>query len=381
MGTAFLVAVGYGLVAPVLPVLARSFGVSVTATSALISAFAVARIAFAPLSGQMVARLGEVPVLCAGLLIVGASSAACAAATDFASLLGFRTVGGVGSTFFTVSSDLILIRVSPRKVLGRVSSAWSGAFLIGGVAGPAIGAALSPWGLRVPFAAYSGVLLLAAVVAAVRLRGRVGTAKGQRTDSSTITFRDACRVRSFRAALSGNFLEGWTDHGLRLVLVPVVVTEVIGKTTLWTGVALTAFAVGTLVGLPLGGWLADVRNRRLPALLGSAALAGTAVWLGASTTVVGLLIAAAASGVGTGVITPPVNSAVGDLISGSDHVGRSGSAMAGFQMTGDVGAVVGPLVVGAVFDLAGNVAAFGTAAVVAGVSFLVWLQVSERRGG
>lgn len=368
---------GYGLIAPVLPVFARSFDVSVTATSALISTFAIVRVVFAPLSGRLVGWWGELPVLCAGLVIVGASSAACAFSTDFAQLLAFRAAGGVGSTFFTVSSDLMLIGVSHPAILGRASAAWSGAFLLGGVAGPVIGAALSPLGLRVPFLAYGGALVVVVLLSAARLRGCGGREGGRERRLPMTTFRDACQARPFRAALAGNFLEGWTDHGLRLVLVPLVVTETFGRTAGWSGVALAAFAAGTATSLPAGGWLADHRGRRLPGLLGSAVLGVTAVFLGWSTSITELLVVAAVSGVGTGLITPPANAAVGDLVSEGDPDHGAGSAMAGYQMTGDVGAVLGPLVVGAVADLGGNVMAFSTAAVVAGVSFLVWLHVPK----
>ena len=86
VGAGFLVAIGYGIVAPALPTYARSFGVGVAAASAVVSAFAVFRLAFAPASGALVRRLGELRVFCGGVLIVGLSSAACAFAPDFAQL-------------------------------------------------------------------------------------------------------------------------------------------------------------------------------------------------------------------------------------------------------------------------------------------------------
>lgn len=379
IGAAFLVAVGYGLIAPILPVLARSFGVSVTATSTLISAFAAVRVVSALLSGWTVARFGELPVLCCGLLVVGASSAACALATDFVQLLMLRAAGGVGSTFFTVSSDLILIRVSHRSVLARVSAAWSGAFLVGGVAGPVVGVALAPWGLRTPFVVYGGVLVVVAVLAGARL-GRRAPAPTPQGSASSTTFRGACRVGAFRAALVGNFVEGWMDHGVRLLLAPLVVTESLGRAPECSAIALTAFAAGTASGLPVGGWLADRRGRRPAAMLGCAVLGGSTIGLAASTTIAPFLVSAVISGIGTGLATPAANAAVGDLLAEHDRGVRSGSAMAGFQMAGDAGAVLGPLVVGAAVDLGGSVSAFGTAAVVTGVSFLVWLQVPERHG-
>jgi predicted MFS family arabinose efflux permease len=121
---AFMIAIGYSVAAPALPAFARSFDVGVTAASAIVSAFAVARVVFAPISGRIVGPMGELPVFCGGLLIVAASSAACAFATDYGQPLVFRAVGGLGSTMFTVSEASLLVRISPPALRGRASGAW-----------------------------------------------------------------------------------------------------------------------------------------------------------------------------------------------------------------------------------------------------------------
>lgn len=60
LGANFLIALGYGVVSPVLPVYARHFGVSISATTFLITAFALTRLCFAPVSGVLVQRVGSV---------------------------------------------------------------------------------------------------------------------------------------------------------------------------------------------------------------------------------------------------------------------------------------------------------------------------------
>lgn len=54
-----VIALGYGVVAPVLPQFARNFGVSISAATFVITAFAVMRLCFAPASGMLVQRLGS----------------------------------------------------------------------------------------------------------------------------------------------------------------------------------------------------------------------------------------------------------------------------------------------------------------------------------
>ena len=73
---AFLIALGFGLVAPVLPQFATTFDVGATAAAVIVSIFAFMRLLFAPAGGALIGRLGERPVYVTGLLIVAASTAA-----------------------------------------------------------------------------------------------------------------------------------------------------------------------------------------------------------------------------------------------------------------------------------------------------------------
>src|SRR5690606_15390562 len=94
VAAAFVIAMGYGLVAPVLPQFARSFDVGVTAASVVVSVFAFFRLVFAPASGRLVTRLGERAVYISGLLIVALSTGVTAFAQSYEQLLVFRGLGG-----------------------------------------------------------------------------------------------------------------------------------------------------------------------------------------------------------------------------------------------------------------------------------------------
>jgi MFS family permease len=380
VGAGFVVAVGYGVAAPALPAFARSFDVGVAAASAVVSAFAVVRIACAPVSGWLAGRWGELRVFCGGLVIVGLSSAACAVAADYAQLLAFRAAGGLGSTMFTVAAASLVIRIAPPGMRGRASGAWATGFLLGTVAGPAVGGAVATTSLRTPFLVYAALLGVATVVSGVALRGRVPPRPPDRSTSTRVTFSALLRHRTFRAALAANFLNGWTVYGVRIALVPIFVVEALHASTAWSGAALTAFALGTALTLQVGGRWSDGRGRRPPILTGSVIVALTALWLGLSTTAVGLLVAALLSGVGTGLMSPGVNASVGDLITKDNRNADGGTALAGFQMVGDIGAVVGPVLAGLVAEGAGYPAAFATTSVIAAVSFASALRAPETAG-
>jgi MFS transporter, DHA1 family, multidrug resistance protein len=140
---AFAVAVGFGVVAPAIPVYAREFGVGRTAAGAVISAFAFMRLVSALGSGRLVNRIGERLVLAVGIGIVAVSSALAGLAQTYTQLIVLRGLGGIGSAMFTISAISLLLRVVDADQRGRANGLWQSGFLAGAIAGPAIGGPLT----------------------------------------------------------------------------------------------------------------------------------------------------------------------------------------------------------------------------------------------
>src|ERR1700761_2418102 len=108
---AFLVAVGFGIIGPAIPLLANQFGVSDALAATAISAFALFRFVSALGAGRVVRSLGERPVLTAGLLLQAVTSIAAGLAPNFDLLIAMRAVGGIGSAAFTIASIAMVLRV------------------------------------------------------------------------------------------------------------------------------------------------------------------------------------------------------------------------------------------------------------------------------
>ena len=374
----FLVAAGYGIVAPALPVFARSFGVSVTAAAAVVSALPVLRLLFAPVSGRLVARVGERSMYLTGLLVVAASTGACALATSYVQLLVFRGLGGVGSTMFSVSAFSLLFRLAPEGRRGQVSGLFTGAFLLGGVSGPALGGGLVAVDIRAPFLVYAAALVVATLVVGTLLaRSRQVGVRPLDPDEVPLTLSAALRLPTYRAALVSSLATGWAVQGTRVALVPLFVAVALGREPLWAGIALTVFAVGDGIVLLATSGLSDRRGRRPVIVAGLATVAvGTAALgvgdLGGTAGLVVLLVGSLIAGGGAGMLQPAQGAAVADLV-GSRRSG--GPALSGFQMAADVGAIVGPVAAGALAEGTSFSVAFVASAAVAVLALLVWVRV------
>jgi MFS family permease len=369
----FVIAAGFGLVAPALPTFARSFDVSVTAASVVVSAFAVARLIFAPASGRLVTMLGERRVYLTGITIVAVSTGVCAFAANYWQLLLFRSLGGIGSTMFTVSAIALLIRLTPTPLRGRASGLWGTGFLTGSVAGPLLGGGLLTISLRAPFLVYAALLLLAVLIVWWFLRHSTLAAKAD-AETSTFTVREALRNRAYVAALGSSFANGWAVFGVRVSLVPLFVEEVLRRDGAFAGTALAVFAVGNVLMLLISGRMADSWGRKPTVLLGLVIAAGGTIWVGFTADVPTFLIATVVAGLGAGLLSPPLQATVADVIGSR---GRGGPVLATFQMTADIGAVLGPIVAGLLADSLSYGAAFAVTGSLCAVAALGWLPAPE----
>lgn len=369
-----LIALGFGLIAPALPTFARGFDVGYTAVSAVISAFAVMRLVFAPVGGRLVTLLGERRIYLGGLLIVAASTFACAFADSYVQLLIFRGLGGVGSTMFTISAMALLIRMSPNEIRGRVAGFFSAGFLIGSITGPLVGAALVGFGLRMPFVVYAIALVIATVVVATQLGDTSSPSTATAATRGVMTLRMALRDSAYRAILASNFTQGWASMGVRVAIVPLFITEGLDQPAGIAGVVLAVYAVGNVVAIVLAGRFSDRYGRRKVMLPGLLTMAVATAALGFSPNLVVALVLSFWAGVGSGLFAPTHQAALADVLGARQ---QGGSALAAYGMASDLGAVSGPVVAGFIADRAGFGPAFVLSGAVAVVAFGLWCLARE----
>ena len=351
------VALGFGIVGPAIPIFANEFGVSAFWASAVVSVFALMRLVGALPAGWLVDRVGERITLATGLIIVAVSSAFAGFSGTYSQLIVLRGVGGLGSAMFTVSSLALLLRIVGPDQRGRAANAFQSGFLIGGVVSPAIGGLVLGISIRLPFFLYAVTLGAASVVVIVmlahtRLHERVGkqTAAQESGRSSWSLLREALRNRSYVTALAVNLGNGFASFGLRSAIIPLFVVNSLHLDKAWAGWGAFASAVVQFPFLVRAGRLSDTRGRRLALMIGTGVtfigflvLAMTGAWWG-------YLVAMGVLGAAAAFLGAGPSAVVGDITEGR----REGPVVATFQMMSDAGAVVGPLVAGAIVASTGS---------------------------
>ena len=148
--TSFGIALGIGIIFPLVPVFARDLGISITAVGSLVGAFGVARIAIGFFGGEVFSRASEGAVAAVGAATVAVGSLLTAYATDFTDLLVARVVHGLGRLLFVVAGLIYIGRAMPATHRGRMMGLHQGSMLLATSIGPVVGASLAELWRRAP---------------------------------------------------------------------------------------------------------------------------------------------------------------------------------------------------------------------------------------
>src|SRR2546425_12376595 len=171
--TMFVEAVGYGVVAPTLPFLARAAGAGEAQIGFLVGLYAAVGLLAGIPFGALANRYGRRTLVLVGLGCLAVASFGFVFAPTYPWLVAARFVQGLAATAIWVGSLTMAADLSSDEHMGR-SLAWlTGSWSLGFVVGPALGGLGS---VRFPFVLYAALSLVAFVAGCVALpeTGRLG---------------------------------------------------------------------------------------------------------------------------------------------------------------------------------------------------------------
>lgn len=354
------------IVAVAVPHLATDLGVPLREVEWVSTAYLVAMAAATSCSGWAVQRFGARTVWLAAVAGFTAASVLAACAWSLPSLVGFRVLQGIGGGLLEPVLFVVLPRAAGHARVGRMLAVVSAGITVGPVVGPVLGGAILavadwrwiflvnlPIGLVVLATSWRlvprqdaadvggtldvrGLLLLPTGVAALLYglsqsarpgggRGDVvlATALGiallvayvrhaaRRGPSALVDLRPL-RSPATAVAIGVMALLGATIYGLNFAL-PQLSVAVLGFSSAAIGVPVTAYALGTLVGMPLASGLSDGLGTRRLVVPGAVLVAvGLAVLatIGASLPTAVLLAVLMVVGFAFGLIGAPTVAAI-----------------------------------------------------------------------
>lgn len=380
-----LVMAGQGVVSPILPLYADSFGVSTAMVGATVTAFGLARLFTNVPAGIFADRRGRRSLLIGGPLVIAVGMFGSGLSTGIWVLLAFRFIAGLGSGLYMTGAQIYLLDIAAPEQRGRFIATNQGALLVGVGFGPALGGLLADaYSLSTPFYVVAVAALITSLYGYVRLPETLTPkilADGDDAEKPPEDLEGsvpvAAPVSRFALLRSSDFLAvGFVTigvfsirAGVRQTLVPLQLTEVFGVEVAELGVLFTALGLIGLVLIWPAGWAADRFGPKVlivpTSLLISVGIGIVAIANSLPVFIVGLTISA----IGSSITGPAPAAYVANLV----EADQRGAAMGLYRTFGDIGVVASPVLSGLLADAVSIPFAIGVNAVFMGVAALWFL--------
>ena len=362
----FFIFVGMSIVSPILPLYAKSFNVSYTLVSLAISAYAFGRFLADIPSGLLSDRWGRRPLMIWGTLILAVTAFLNAWATSFIEFLIYRLIQGVGSAMWMTSRSTLLADVLKPDERGRVMGYFQSFQLLGSSAGPVIGGYVAVmWGLQSTFYFYALLGLVSLVITYIWIKEPEEiAAKKHLTHFDMPTVKRLLSNRSFSLACLATFTIFFMRTGIRGTMIPLYADGELGLSETEIGAVISySTIINLILAVPMGHAI-DYYGRK-PAIVKSlfvtmfAALAfpNTIDYLTLS--LASVLLGVGTSGAGQAPLALATDATLDE---------PRGISMGVYRLFGDIGFVVGPIILGVIADGMGLRAPFYFTAVLLLVS-------------
>jgi multidrug resistance protein len=364
--TVFIDLLGFGIIIPLLPFYAESFGASAFTIGLLGTSFSLMQFLFSPIWGRWSDRIGRKPIILVGLMGSCLSYLVLALAGSLPMVFLARVIGGIaGANIPTAQAYIADVTTDENRAkgMGMVGAA----FGLGFIFGPAIGGVLSHFSPQTPMW-FASALCLANFIAAWLLlpESRVAN-ESTKALGRMDAFRHAITHPTLVILLALYFLVplafSWFEATFALFS-----EAKFGYTAATIGFVFTFIGVvlSIVQGVLVGKVVKRIGERRLIPMAIVAIALGVGL-LPFAWNVVTLLGALGLLAMGMGFNSPATSSMTSRLTSADDQGGTLGLAAS----LGSLGRVVGPAIGGFLYDIYGPGTPYVTAAILMAVTALV----------
>ena len=382
--TVFMDLVGFGIIIPLNPFLARSFGASAAMVGWLMSIYSLMQFVFSPVWGQLSDRIGRRPVILWSLLGAGLAHLGFAFASSLTGLMLARALAGVfGGNISTAMAYIadITDEKDRSKGMGLIGAAFGLGFILGPMLGGLAGEYGRQLGSQPPLgesfpALIAGSICLLNFVMALRVlpesrkAGAIGPERGLRLKRigralntpvlgalMGLVFVNTFAMAHIEASLFLFVQEhlGWSmskaSYGFGYIGVIMVFTQ----------------------GYLIRKWMPRLGERKVLMIgLLLSAVGFTLISVGGG--LLPLFLAVTAIGLGNGLSNPSLSGSV-SLVSGAEEQGKN---LGVSQSLSSLARILGPASGGLLYQLVGAWAPFAVAGALAFYAFASAVLIQKR---
>jgi MFS family permease len=341
-----LLAFAEGLLIAILPLYAASFGVGYGLVGLASSAAAIGTLLTDVPAGAVLGRVGLRPTMILGSGLVALSTLGLVWSEQFPGLVLLRFLAGIGAALWALSRHAYIAEVIAPAQRGQALSMFGGINRLGIFGGPAIGGLLAQQvGIQFTFGFSATLAGLALVMSAILLKPLARAASSLRASHRWRLVGAGVRrnARDLSAAATAQTLGQMIRAG-RFLIIPLWGAEQLGLNAAQVGTIVTAGAILDVSMFIPAGMLMDRFGRKVAAVPSFALMALGIGLIPFTRDFLTLLLVAMLIGLGNGLGSGLMMTLGADLA----PPGATGEFLGVWRLIGDVGAVTGPLLVGAV---------------------------------
>ena len=341
-----LLAFAEGLLIAILPLYAASFGVGYGLVGLASSAAAIGTLLTDVPAGAVLGRVGLRPTMILGSGLVALSTLGLVWSEQFPGLVLLRFLAGIGAALWALSRHSYIAEVIAPAQRGQALSMFGGINRLGIFGGPAIGGLLAQQaGIQVTFGFSATLAGLALVMSAILLKPLARAASSLRASHRWRLVGAGVRrnARDLSAVATAQTLGQMIRAG-RFLIIPLWGAEQLGLNAAQVGTIVTAGAILDVSMFIPAGMLMDRFGRKVAAVPSFALMALGIGLIPFTRDFLTLLLVAMLIGLGNGLGSGLMMTLGADLA----PPGATGEFLGVWRLIGDVGAVTGPLLVGAV---------------------------------
>ena len=393
---------GYAFIVPILPSWQTQFALNATQATLLVSLWAVPLFFFGPLTGRITDRFGAGRTVLVSLVLLTGSSCLYIVATNewfsrpFLLLAVARLIHGASGATIMTAGLAAASQLWPTR-FGEQAGKLLGVAAIGGLFGPVLGGLLFTWGEGMAFMVLAGVTFAVVPVVFFAANEIGGPSKGiSGTVSIGVFFTDPILFRVGVLLAITTVATGALEAG-----VPLFLADTLGFSSAQIGGVLLVMVLMQGIGSVVWGRLVDRKGPTRYMLVGWSVVVLSLMGVGASgalfsgdVAVLVMICLLGAFQFSIAAAQIPMLPMIDTATTRALGEGNPGLAFGAFGAAWAAGTILGPLLVGPVFDLfdSWSIALGGLAVPALAALILTWSnrddlrecydeEISKRHGG
>ncbi|MEO0525233.1 MAG: MFS transporter [Pseudomonadota bacterium] len=348
MLTIFLDLLGFGVVIPLLPEYARSFGATAGIVGALVAGYSLMQFIFGPILGALSDRIGRRPVLLGTIAINGVAFVIFGLAGTLAMLFVARLVSGIAAANLSVAQASLADMTPPAeraKLFGLIGAAFGMGFVFGPPLGALIAGTLGSAAVGFCVAAFCALNFVSAFLFLRETRDPKAVQAGAKDGGIFASLREVAAIRR----LFGVMFLFTLGFSVMPVIGALIFADRFGLTAVQIGYVFTLIGVATAAVQAAIGPLAKLLGERSVLLVGLVFVGGGIaslpfvpvelfLWLGLPALVIYAF--------GHAFVYPTLTA----LVAAETDEARQGTVLGQLQASGSLALVIGPVAAGYLYD-------------------------------